>query len=257
MAIALVTGATSGIGHGFARAYAARGVNLVLVSRDAARLGEVAHELRMAHGVDVEVIAADLAVPDDVARVAARLEDTANPVDILVNNAGFGLHGTLLDPEKAELHHRAIAVMIDAVFSLATAAGRQMKARGTGQIINTASAAAWIMQGQYSAIKAWVLRFSQGLALELRGTGVTVTALCPGWVRTDFHQRAGISASKLPSIVWIDVDVLVAEAIEDAEAGRLRSIPSTKWKLALAVARHLPDRVIAAISSKLVRSRSH
>lgn len=252
---ALITGGTSGIGLAFATRYATLGEDLVLVARDPERLESVAAELRR-KGVDVETIVADLASRDDADRVAERIEDASRPIDILVNNAGFGLHGTLSAPEQAELHHRAIQVMIDSVFTLATAAARAMSARGRGQIINTASASAWIMQGQYSAIKAWVLRFSQGLGIELQGTGVTVTALCPGWVRTEFHQRAGISSSKLPPIVWINPDVAAKQGIADAAKGKQKSVPSFKWRLALVVAQHLPDRVITRLSSALVSSRS-
>lgn len=254
MTTALITGATSGIGLAFAREYARQGTDLVLVARDTQRLEATASELRT-RGVDVEVLSADLADADAVARVVHRLESDDAPVDILVNNAGFGLHGGMIDADAAEMHHRAITVMIDAVFSLATAAARAMRQRGTGQIINTASAAAWIMQGQYSAIKAYVLRFSQGLGLELAGTGVTVTALCPGWVRTEFHQRAGISSSKLPDAVWIDADELAREAIADAAKGKQRSIPSLKWKVALNVAQHLPDWAITKITAAFLTSR--
>ena len=254
MATALVTGGTSGIGAAFARALAARGDDLVLVARNPERLDEHAAELRERFGIAVEVISADLAVHDDVARVAARLEDADRPIDLLVNNAGFGLHTKLLDPEVG-VHEHAIDVMIKAVLVLGGAAGRAMKTRGQGRIINVSSASGWIAQGNYSAIKAWVRVYSESLANELHGSGATVTALCPGWVRTEFHQRAGIRTSSLPSIVWIDVDRLVAEALRDADRGKMLSIPTKRWKFAVFLAAKGPGFLIRKVSRLLTRSR--
>ena len=192
MPTALITGASAGIGAAFARALAARGDDLVLVARDAVRLSESAAQLAKTYAVKVEVLPADLSVRSDVARVAARLEDVERPVELLVNNAGFGLRHGLLDPDTSE-HEHALDVMCLAVLILGGAAGRAMRVRGHGRIINVASLAAWIAEGHYSPIKAWVLTYSEALAGELHGTGVTVTALCPGWVRTEFHDRAGLT----------------------------------------------------------------
>lgn len=253
MATALITGGTSGIGNTFAHQMAARGDDLVLVARDTARLEKVADELRTTHGVHVEVMTADLAVRDDVLRVAGRLEDPARPIDILVNNAGFGLHSSLLD--NLELHERALDVMCLAVLVLGGAAGRSMKARGKGQIINVSSTAGLIYTGNYSAVKSWCTSYSQGLYNELRGTGVSVTALLPGWVRTEFHERAGINAGKLPGIVWIDADVLVAECLADADKGKAVSIPTWRWKVAGAIAPRIPQGVVRWFSRQLSKSR--
>jgi len=254
MATALVTGGTSGIGAAFARALAARGDDLVLVARNAERLEETAAELRTTHGVAVEVISADLARHDEVMRVAARLEDAGQPIDLLVNNAGFGLHTKLLEP-AVEVHENALDVMCKAVLVLGGAAGRAMKARGSGQIINVSSASGWIAQGHYSAIKAWVRVYSESLSNELHGTGATVTALCPGWVRTEFHDRAGIRTSALPSWVWVDADRLVDVALKDAARGKVLSIPTKRWKFAVFLAAKGPHFLIRAVSRKLTRSR--
>ncbi len=205
-------------------------------------------------GVDVECLSADLSVREDVQRVADRIEDPTRPLDLVINNAGFGLHSRLLDPDT-ETPRRAIDVMCVAVMVLSGAAARSMKARGHGRIINVSSTSAWIMAGTYSAIKAWVLRYTESLALELRGTGVTATALCPGWVHTEFHDRAGISATNLPDLVWIDADRLVREALRDAERGKIVSIPTFKWKVAIAVAQHGPQSFIRWFSGKLSSSR--
>lgn len=253
MATALITGGTSGIGHQFAQQMAARGDDLVLVARDTERLENVAEELRQVHGVEVEVITADLSVRDDVLRVAGRVEDPARPIDILVNNAGFGLHSTLLD--NLETHEKALDVMCLAVLILGGAAGRAMKARGKGQIINVSSTAGLIYTGNYSAVKAWCTSYTQGLANELHGTGVKVTALLPGWVRTEFHQRAGINAGKLPDFVWIEADDLVRECLRDADKGKLISVPDTKWKIAAFLAPRLPQGIVRAFSRLLSKSR--
>ncbi|MDQ7993061.1 MAG: SDR family NAD(P)-dependent oxidoreductase [Propionicimonas sp.] len=254
MATALVTGGTSGIGAAFARALAARGDDLVLVARNLERLEETAAELRQRHGIAVDVISADLALHDDVMRVGERLEDPERPIDLLVNNAGFGLHTKLLDPAVG-VHEHALDVMCKAVLMLGGAAGRAMKARGSGQIINVSSASGWIAQGHYSAIKAWVRVYSESLANELHGTGATVTALCPGWVRTEFHDRAGIRTSGLPSWVWVDADRLVEVALQDAARGRALSIPTKRWKFAVFLAAKGPHFAIRAVSRMLTRSR--
>jgi len=254
MATALVTGGTSGIGHAFARELADRGYDLVLVARDEARLAEVAAELTARHGVTVETIAADLAVRADVDRVAVRIEDAERPVDMVVNNAGFGIHGSLLDPDVA-IHERALDVMCLAVLILSGAAGRAMKQRGRGSIINIASSAAIITTGNYSAVKAWALNYTESLAVELRGTGVTVTGVMPGWVHTEFHQRAGIRAGNLPEWVWISADDVAREALDANAAGKVISIPGGRWNAAVNAARLIPRRSIRWFSGKLSASR--
>lgn len=255
MGIALVTGGTSGIGATFARQLAGQGHDLVLVARDRARLEEMAHELR-GMGREVEVLPADLAERADVARVVARLEDDARPIDVLVNNAGFGMHSRSSDADSAR-HDMAFEVMMRAVRELSAAAARSMRARGTGRIINVSSTAGFItMASGYSAVKAWVTVFSEGLANELHGTGVTVTALCPGWVHTEFHDRAGISKGGIPSWMWLDADDLVRAALRDAGRGKVISIPSVRYKVLMWVVRHLPRSAVRAISRAISSSRS-
>lgn len=255
MASALITGGTSGIGLAFARELAARGTDLILVARDEARLHAVAAELTEVHGVSVEVLPADLSVRDDVMAVARRLEDPARPVEWLINNAGFGLHSTVLDPADIDLHAKALDVMCLAMLILGGAAGRAMRGRGHGHIINVASSSSSIFTGNYSAIKAWARTYSTALALELHGSGVKVTGLLPGWVRTEFHGRAGINASTLPNIVWIDPDKLVRRALADAERGRIESIPDWKWRAAMFVADHGPRAITRTVSRLLTASR--
>ncbi len=251
---ALVTGGTSGIGLAFARALASRGCDLVLVARDAERLRSTAEELRSRYGVEVEVIVADLARRDEVDVVAARLADPDAPVEILVNNAGKGVRARLLDPDTAE-HEHAIDLMVRAVLVLGGAAGRAMAGRGHGVIINVSSVAGLIAMGSYSAIKAWVRTYSDGLALELAGTGVRVTGLLPGWVRTDFHERAGIRSASIPSTLWLDADTVVAECLTAVERGRLTSVPSTRFKVLAWSAVHLPGPLVRRATALIVRSR--
>lgn len=255
MPTALITGATSGIGAEFARQLAHRGYDLVLVARDEARLRDCAEELHRDSAVDVEILPADLADRDQTLKVAARLENDSNPVHLLVNNAGIGLRSTMLEPDTA-LEERGLDLMCRAVLILGGAAARAMKARGRGIIINTSSVAGLVAMGNYSAIKAWVTAYSESLATQLRGSGVTVTALCPGWVRTEFHDRAGINASTIPEWAWIDRAVLVREALSDAEKGRVFSVPTPGWKVAVAIVRVLPRPVIRWISG-LVTSKRH
>ncbi len=254
MTTALVTGATAGLGAAFARALAARGDDLVLVARDADRLAATASALRAAHNVDVEVLRADLAVRADVERVASRLADADRPIDLLVNNAGFGVTTSLLDPDTDE-HERALDVMCRAVLVLGGAAGRAMRARGRGRIINVASLAAWMASGDYSAVKAYARVYSEALSNELHGTGVTVTALCPGWVRTEFHDRAAIGTSRIPDAVWVDADRVVRECLADAEAGKVVSIPTRRWRLARFALDALPRTAVRRLSRLLAKSR--
>ncbi|MDO5287767.1 MAG: SDR family NAD(P)-dependent oxidoreductase [Actinomycetia bacterium] len=254
MARALVTGGTSGIGNEFAHQLAGRGYDLVLVARDTERLERVAAEIRDRFRVEVEVLTADLAVREDLLAVAERLGSTESPVDMLVNNAGFGLHGSLLD-EDFSAAERALDVMCLAVLVLSAAAGRAMRPRGAGSIINVGSTSGLITAGTYSAVKAWVNVYTEGLAVELAGSGVLVTALLPGWVRTEFHQRAGINAARLPGVVWIDVEQVVRECLDDNAAGRVLSVPGRRWAAAAVLARLAPRRTIRWVSSALSRSR--
>lgn len=255
MATALITGGTSGIGYAFARALAARGSDLVLVARDAARLDEVADELRQRHGVTVEAMVADLSQRGQAQRVAERAEDAGRPVDTLVNNAGFSVGATLLEPSM-ERHDVAAEVMMRTVLLLQGAAGRAMKARGSGAIVNVASVAGSVTQGHYSAIKAYVRVLTESLAVELRGSGVTVCALCPGYVRTEFHQRGGIKGSSIPGVLWLDADRVVADCLRDVERGRVLSVPSRRYAAVTSLLQHAPRRVVRRLSGALSSARS-
>jgi uncharacterized protein len=254
MATALITGGTSGIGAAFARHLAARGYDLVLVARNSDRLDAVAAELHSNSGINVEIIIADLAQRADIARIAARIEDAQRPLDIVINNAGFGLHAPLTSVDPSQ-HEHAFDVMCRAVLVLGGAAGRSMRGRG-GTIINISSLQTYLTTGSYAAIKAWVTAFSESLSGELRGTGVTVTAVLPGWVRTEWHERAGVRRSSLPGFLWIEPDTVVRAALRDARRGRVISIPTVRYRILGWFARHAPRSAIYWISSRISLGRS-
>lgn len=254
MLTALVTGGTSGIGAAFADALAHRGNALVLVARDADRLEQTAARLRSEHGVPVEVLPADLADRGDVDRVAARIEDPHRPVDIVVNNAGFSVKTPFTAPDT-DAHDRAFEVMCRAVLVLSSAAARAMTARGSGWIINVSSTAGLITMGSYSAIKAYTTAFTEALAVELRGTGVHVTALLPGWVRTEFHERAGISGSSIPSFMWLTPERVVEEALDDVARGKVISMPTKRYRTLGFVLRHLPRSTVRRLSGMVASAR--
>jgi short-subunit dehydrogenase len=243
MPTALVTGPTAGIGRSFARQLAAGGHDLVLVARDEGRLAELADELRSAHGVEVEVLPADLTDRASLALVERRLADRNRPVDLLVNNAGFGLKGRFLDND-IETEQAMLDVLVTAVLRLSHAALGAMAERGSGGIINVSSVAAFLPRGTYSAAKAWVNSFSEWAANEYRDRGVTVTALCPGFTRTEFHERMGVSRGSAPDFMWLDADELVATALKDFGKGRTFSIPSAQYKVITTLARVVPGGVL-------------
>jgi short-subunit dehydrogenase len=254
VATALITGGTSGIGAEFARQLAARGDDLVLVARDPDRLAEMATQLKEQHGVAVETISADLGVRDEVMTVAERLVSAERPIDLLVNSAGFRVPHQLA-VEDTSAHEYGIDLMIRAVLILSAAAGRTMRTRGRGAIVNVSSTAGFVTMDNYSAIKAWVTTYSEGLAGELAPHGVTVTALCPGYVRTEFHQRASIRTGSIPGPMWVDLDELVAEALQDVAKGKIISIPTRRFKVMIFAARHFPRWAVRAVSRRMSSSR--
>ena len=252
--IALITGPTAGVGLGFARALADRGHDLVLVSRDATRLTQLAAQLRERTGAEVEVLPADLALPGDCARVEQRLADATRPVSVLVNNAGFGLRSGFIRSEVAD-EQRMIDVMVSAVMRLTHAALPGMLERQRGVVINVSSVASWLTGGTYSAAKAWVTVFSEGLNVELAGTGVRVSACCPGFMHTEFHDRAGISTSSVPEWMWVEVDEVVRVALADAAANRPLSVAGVQYKLLATVLRHAPRSVVRRVGGIRTRTR--
>jgi short-subunit dehydrogenase len=246
MSVSLITGATAGIGHEYARQLAARGDDLVLVARDKARLEEVAEELRRAHQVEVEVLVADLVDRLQLALVEERLADRTRPVDLLVNNAGFGLKKRFLD-NTADDETAMLEVLVTAVLRLSHAALGPMAERGHGGIINVSSVAAFLPRGTYSAAKAWVNQFSEWAHLEYKSRGVTVMALCPGFTKTEFHQRMQVKRGD--GFMWLEPEFLVRTSLEDFEKGRAFSIPGAQYKTVVALTRAIPNRVLRLTQS--------
>ncbi len=247
---ALVTGASAGFGLALARRIAREGDDLVLVARDRARLERLAVELREAHGTTVEVLVADLADREQTQQVCDRLADRARPVDLLVNNAGFGLHRPFLDNDVRE-EEAALDVMVRAVLLTCHAAGKAMRDRGRGAVLNVSSVASFMASGTYSAEKSFVTVFSEGLAEQLRGTGVTVTALCPGLTRTEFHERARMALPGVPAALWLDADEVARQALADVAAGKVVSVPGPAWKVTATALQALPRPLVRGGAGRL------
>ncbi|EFL39638.1 SDR family NAD(P)-dependent oxidoreductase [Streptomyces griseoflavus] len=252
MTTALITGSTAGIGAAFARRLAADGHDLVLVARDTGRLREQATELHDRHGIEAEVLTADLAQDNGIEAVADRLGDRKNPVDLLINNAGFGNKGRYLDVSMAD-ELRMLKVHCEAVLRLTSAAAEAMRERGRGGVVNVASTAAFVPRGTYGASKAWVVQFTQGAALDLAGAGVRLMALCPGFVRTEFHERAGMGTDNIPNWMWLDADKVVAAALADLARGKTVSIPDPRYKALMGAAKLVPRGLLGGFSSRTGR----
>ncbi|MGC0238792.1 SDR family NAD(P)-dependent oxidoreductase [Arthrobacter nitrophenolicus] len=246
---ALITGASAGLGAEFARQLAAQGTNLVLVARNRARLEEAAAGLERRYGITAEVLPADLTDDAGVEAVVARLADPERPVGILVNNAGIGLlhnfEDNRISEEKKHLKLHGETAMV-----LTHAALKGMLERRSGRIINVASIAAFLPRGTYSAAKAWLVSFSRWANLAYRRQGIKVTAVCPGFTHTEFHDRMGMDKSVAPSWAWLHADRVVREGLADNERGRPVSIPSKRYKLVAAVARVAPAKLVAGPARK-------
>ncbi|WP_395572067.1 SDR family NAD(P)-dependent oxidoreductase [Streptomyces sp. BK79] len=252
MTTALITGSTAGIGAAFARRLAADGHDLVLVARDTKRLREQATELHDRHGIEAEVLTADLATDAGIDAVAARLGERRRPVDLLVNNAGFGNKGRFLEVSMAD-ELTMLKVHCEAVLRLTSAATEAMRERGRGGVVNVASVAAFVPRGTYGASKAWVVQFTQGVAKDLAGSGVRLMALCPGFVRTEFHERAGMGTDNIPNWMWLDADKLVAAALDDLARGKSVSIPDPRYKALMGAAKLVPRGMLGGLTSRTGR----
>jgi len=250
MSTALITGASAGIGAEFARQLADRGADLVLVARSEDALQALAAELHERHGIAVEVLVADLAVEQDVDRVARRIADADRPIDLLVNNAGFGLPLHFADNDIAD-EVRHLRVLVEAPMRLMHAALGVMRGRG-GRIVNVASVAGFISRSTYSACKAWIIGFSRWANDEYAGDGVTVTALCPGFVHTAFHARMGLAAGEegVPSFLWLDAPFVVRQGLRAAARGRSVVIPSLRYKAMIAGSRLVPRSLTTLIARR-------
>ena len=250
MPTALITGASAGLGAEFARQLARRRADLILVARSQDALDALASDLRSEHGVAVEVLVADLAEGDGVAKVADRLRDAADPVDLLVNNAGFGLPLQFADNDiDDEVRH--LRVHVEASMRLMHAALQTMRGRG-GRIINVASVAGFVSRSTYSACKSWLIGFSRWANAEYARDGVTVTAVCPGFTHTTFHERMGLAVGQegVPGFMWLNARDVVREGLRDAARGKSVSIPSLRYKALVALTGVLPTSLTAGVARR-------
>jgi hypothetical protein len=245
---ALVTGATSGIGESFTRLLAENNYNIVLVARDLPRLQERAQGLQEKFKVETHIIQADLST--DAGCTAVEKYIANNQVDVLINNAGFGLNKAFtmsaLDAEQ-----EMFDVLVRTPMRLMHVALPLMKERNKGVVINVSSVAGFIAGGTYSASKSYLTVLSESLHTELAGTNIKISALCPGFTRTEFHQRGRMSMKGLPSFMWLDSDKLVAKAWSDALKGAAVSIPGWQYRLLVLVIQTLPRSVIRKVGMNL------
>lgn len=243
--IALVTGATAGIGAEFARQLADRHYDLVLVARDQPRLESNAATLIASYGVAVEILQADLLTVAGRAAVEERVAATTAPIDLLVNNAGFGLRKPF-DENTIDDEQRLLDILVTVPMRLTHAALGQMLPRASGTIVNIASVAGFSPRGSYGAAKAWVISFSRWANIHYRSNGVTVTAIAPGFVRTEFHQRMNARTDTIPDALWLDAERVVRTGLKAAEKGKAVSIPSFRYKAIVWLSRWLPAPIMAA-----------
>lgn len=254
MGTALITGASSGLGEEFAWQLAERGHGVVLVARREERLVRLAHELTQIAGVPAEVLPADLATATGRAAVAARLRQVERPVGLLVNNAGFGLGQPFVGGALAR-ERQGLEVMVAAVLELSHAAVEAMVPRGRGAILNVSSMTASTAMGTYAAHKAWVRSFTEGLAEELRGTGVSASAVLPGLVRTEFHETANMHISAAPAWTWLTAQRVVAASLRAVARRQVLVTPSVPYKALAGVLRVAPRRLVRRLSNRSLYGR--
>jgi len=251
---ALITGATSGIGESFTRLLASNNYNLVLVARDLPRLHERATGLQSVYGVETVVLQADLATDSGCALVESYIAD--NEIDVLINNAGFGINKAFtvsaLDAEQNMLD-----VLVRTPMRLMHVALPGMKARDKGIIINVSSVAGFMAGGTYSAAKSYLTVLSESLNTELSGTKVEISALCPGFTRTEFHQRGRMSMKGLPTFMWLTSDAVVAKSWRDAKKGKAISIPGWQYKLLAFIMSIAPRPMVRKIGMSIRVKQRH
>lgn len=252
---ALVTGASAGIGAEFARQLAARGCDLVLTARREDRLQTIASELRATHRIDADVVADDLADPAAPARIVAAAMRGGRAIDILINNAGYGVPGRY-NKVDWDTHARFMQVLVEAPLQLCHLLIPGMRDRGYGRIVNVGSLAGLVPATPgntlYGPAKAFLMRLSQALAMENRGYGIHVCALCPGFTRSEFHdvsQARGL-VSKMPEWMWSDAADVVRAGLDAVERGRVVCVPG-RINRAIKVAMDLlPDRVALGLVAR-------
>jgi len=249
---ALVTGATAGIGESFTRLLAENNYNVVLVARDLPRLQERAQGLEAKYQVQTHCIQADLSTDAGCSEVERYIAN--NRIDVLINNAGFGINKAFTVSELEE-EQKLLDVLVRAPMRLMHVALPLMKQRDRGVVINVSSVAGFIAGGTYSASKSYLTVLTESMHTELAGTNVKVSALCPGFTRTEFHQRGRMSMKGLPSFMWLDSDELVAQAWRDALKGEAISIPGWQYRLLVFVIQRLPRSIVRKVGMSMRRKQ--
>jgi short-subunit dehydrogenase len=245
---ALVTGATAGIGESFSRLLAANNYNIVLVARDLPRLQERAAALETKFGISTHVIQADLATDAGCLKVEKYIAE--NQIDVLINNAGFGTNKAFT-MSTLEIEQQLLDVLVRTPMRLMHVALPIMKARNNGIIINVSSVAGYIAGGSYSASKSYLTVLSESLNTELSSTNVKVSALCPGFTRTEFHQRGKMSMKGLPNFLWLNSDRLVEQSWRDALKGKAVSVPGWQYKLLLFIVDTVPRSIVRKVGMNM------
>ena len=243
MATALVTGATAGIGFSYAQLLANEGFDLVLVARDLPRLNKVAKELAKANGIKAETLKADLTKPFQLAKVEKRLASNSKPIEVLINNAGFGIKDSFVDSALVK-EQELLDVLVTAPMRLTHSVLPQMVKRDSGVIVNVSSVASFIAGGTYSAAKSYLTVFSEYLHTELRDTNIKVSALCPGFTRTEFHARGKMKMTGLPNYMWLTTDQVVRKSWRDVKAGKVICIPGLQYLILCTIARIAPRPIV-------------
>ena len=246
MAIALITGATAGIGAQYARLLAKEGFDLILVARNKNRLASTAKSLNKEFGVRVEVLPADLTKPVQLEKVRKRLSDSRKPIEVLINNAGFGINKSFLVSDLSD-EQGLLDVLVTAPMRLTHAVLPIMKERNSGTIVNVSSVASWIAGGSYSAAKSYLTVLTESLHTELRSTNVKISALCPGFTRTEFHERGRMKMNGLPNFMWLSAEEVVSKSWRDVNAGKVISIPGWQYLILSSISRFGPRPMVRRI----------
>ncbi len=248
---ALVTGATAGIGESFSRLLASHNYNIVLVARDLPRLEERAKNLEEKYSIQTQVIQADLATDEGCMKIEKYIVE--NHIDVLINNAGFGTNKAFT-MSSLEIEQQLLDVLVRTPMRLMHVALPLMKERNKGIIINVSSVAGYIAGGTYSASKSYLTVLSESLNTELSATNVRVSALCPGFTRTEFHQRGKMSMKALPNFMWLNADRLVEQSWKDALKGEAVSVPGWQYRVLVFVIRAVPRSLVRKVGMN-VRSK--
>ena len=250
---AVVTGATAGIGESFTRILASDGFNIVLVARDIERMKERAAHLESQFKVQTVIIQADLATDDGCAKVEKYIHE--NQIEVLINNAGFGINKAF-SVSDINAEQQLLDVLVRTPMRLMHAVIPQMKERNSGSIINVSSVAGWIAGGTYSASKSYLTVLSESLHTEMNGTGVKISALCPGFTRTEFHERGRMSMNALPEFMWLSSDRVVLQAWKENQKGRVITIPGWQYLILSFLSRFGPRPLVRKLGMNVrVRQR--